>query len=154
MIAILSGIPASNAETPRVIVHLLDHTGKQETKSKFWIDWSKTWRGVVETREASGEESLRIIKKLKEALLNVEAIHFCGHDPIYGIEAIDTDGQRLRTILCFSCLTWVRPKQRLCIAGGRGKDNELCKMLREVIELPEEMLAEDTPSGGSSKEDR
>lgn len=129
----------SYAEVPRVTVHLLDHTDKQETKTKFWIDWSKKWRGIVSTEEASEEEAAKIVAKLRDSLTNFEAEHFCGHDPIYGIEALDSDGKCLKTSLCFTCLTWVKPKLRLSIAGSRGKDNELCKMLREVIELPEEL---------------
>ena len=143
-IIFLFGISLVHADTPKVIVHLLDHTGKQETKSKFWIDWNESWRGIVTTKEASEEESLELVTKLREALSNTEAEHFCGHDPIYAVDAIDAEGKRLKTSLCFTCLTWVKPKKRLYITGQRGKDNELCQMLREIIELPDELLAKDT----------
>ncbi|WP_193210428.1 hypothetical protein [Luteolibacter marinus] len=133
----------SFADEPALIVHLLDHTDKQETKTKFWIDWSNKSRGIVSTKEASTEDAAKIVAKLRESLTNVEADHFCGHDPIYGIEAIDSEGKRLKTSLCFTCLTWVKPKLRLSISGTRGKDNELCKMLRDIIELPEGLLASD-----------
>jgi len=142
------------AEVPRVVVHLLDHTGKQETKTKFWIDWNKNWRGIVSSKEAPKDGAAKIVAKLRESLTNFEAEHFCGHDPIYGIEAIDSDGKRLKTSLCFTCLTWVKPKLRLSIAGELGKDNELCKMLREVIELPQELLIEDRYQTKTKKDNK
>lgn len=125
-----------------MIVYLLDHTGKKETPTRFWIDWSKNWRGIIETKRASEEQAGEIIKTLRSSLSSSEAMHFCGHDPVYGIEAKDQDGKILKTSLCFTCLTWVKPDLRLDITGKRGPENELCKLLRAVIELPPELLEE------------
>lgn len=131
----------------KVALHLLDHTDEKKTERRFWIDWSKRWRGIVSSKVVTDEAAEEIILILRKSLRNTEASHFCGHDPIYGIEAIDTDGKTLKTSLCFTCLTWVKPGLRLSIAGERGANNVLCKKLREVIELPEELLESDsTPS--------
>ncbi len=138
-LSLLGFLPVS-AETPRVAVHLLDHIGKQKTKTRCWIDWSNQWRGIVSTKEVSGEDAGKIIRQLSESLKNAEAAHFCGHDPIYGIEATNAEGKSLKTSLCFTCLTWVKPGLRLNIDGERGANNPLCKALREVIELPSELL--------------
>jgi len=127
------------AEIPKVTVHLLDYTDQQETKAKFWIDWSKKWRGIVSTAKASDEDAVKIIAQLRSSLKHTEAMHFCGHDPIYGIEATDSKGNLLKTSLCFSCLTWVKPDLRLDIGGKKGIDNDLCKILRGIIELPAEL---------------
>lgn len=132
------------AGEPSVTVHLLDHTDKKKTKTRFWIDWSNSWRGIVETKTVSGEKAAEIIKTLRANLSNAEAMHFCGHDPIYGIQAKDEDDKVLKTSLCFTCLTWVKPKLRLEISGERGANNVLCKALRGVIELPPELLKEDS----------
>ena len=142
------------AEVPRVVVHLLDHTGKQETKTKFWIDWSKTWRGIVSTKKVSDEDAVKIIAQLRSSLKNTEAMHFCGHDPIYGLEAVDSEGKLLKTSLCFSCLTWVKPNLRLDISGKAGIDNELCKILRGVIELPADMLEQDSDQSTTTKDNK
>ncbi|RYD48035.1 MAG: hypothetical protein EOP85_04355 [Verrucomicrobiaceae bacterium] len=75
--------------------------------------------------------------------MNEEASHFCGHDPIYGIEATENSGKVLKTSLCFSCTTWVKPGKRLRIDGEPGSENILCKALREVIELPQDLLDEE-----------
>jgi len=130
--------PASPEDA--VTVHLLDPTGKRATKERFWIDWSNEWRGIVTTREATPEQSAKLVESFRRGLLKEEAGHFCGHDPIYGIVAKSADGKVLKTSLCFTCLTWVKPGKRLSIAGGKGAENELCKALREVIELPPELL--------------
>lgn len=140
VILALLGTSLVHAGEQTVTVHLLDHTDKKETKSRFWIDWSKTWRGVVATKAASETEAGKIIKLLGRHLTNSEALHFCGHDPIYGIEATNSSGKVLKTSLCFTCLTWVKPGKRLDIAGTPGPENVLCKALREVIELPKEIL--------------
>jgi len=129
----------SHADIPKVTVHLLDYTDQQETKAKFWIDWSKKWRGIVSTAKASDEDAVKIIAQLRSSLKHTEAMHFCGHDPIYGIEATDSKGNLLKTSLCFSCLTWVKPDLRLDIGGKKGIGNDLCKILRGVIELPAEL---------------
>ena len=142
------------AEIPRVTIHLLDHTDKQETKTKFWIDWSKTWRGIVSTKKVSDEDAVKIVAQLRTSLKNTESTHACGHDPIYGIEAVDTEGQMLKTSLCFTCLTWVKPRLRLEIDGEMGVDNELCKILREVIELPEDMLVQTTKQTITKKDNK
>jgi hypothetical protein len=131
---------ALRAAEPVVTVHLLDPTGKRETKARFWIDWSKAWRGIVTTRAATPEQAKALVALCRTSLVNEEAEHFCGHDPVYGIEATSADGKALKTSLCFSCLTWVKPGKRLSIAGERGVGNELCKALRAVIELPPELL--------------
>lgn len=128
----------------KVTLHLLDHTAQKKTETRFWIDWSKEWRGIVSSKVVTKETADEIITLLRKSLLNTEASHFCGHDPIYGIEAINTDGKVLKTSLCFSCLTWVKPGLRVDIAGELGANNVLCKKLREVIELPEEMLKAET----------
>lgn len=138
-LTLLSSVLALAGEA-KVILHLLDHTAKKKTETRFWIDWSKEWRGIVSSKVVTKQTSDEIIALLRKSLLNTEAMHFCGHDPIYGIEAIGTDGKILKTSLCFSCLTWVKPGLRLDIAGERGANNVLCKKLREVIELPEELL--------------
>ena len=68
------------------------------------------------------------------------ALHFCWHNPIYGIEATTVGGKVLKTSLCFTYVTRVKPSLRLNLAGERGADNELCRALRTVIELPVELL--------------
>lgn len=145
-LAFAAGVSAY-AETPALIVHLLDHTDKKKTDQRFWIDWNDKWRGIVETRRASPEEAEKIIEILKRVLLTTEAAHFCGHDPIYGILAVDSEGKKLKTSLCFKCLTWVKPKRRMDILGKRGTDNELCLALRSIIELPRELLDEESTAG-------
>jgi hypothetical protein len=138
-LTLLSSVIALSGEA-MVTLHLLDHTAKKKTETRFWIDWNKEWRGIVSSKVVTKESADEIIILLRKSLLNTEAMQFCGHDPIYGIEAIDTDGKILKTSLCFSCLTWVKPGLRLDIAGDRDANNLLCKKLREVIELPEELL--------------
>lgn len=140
VILALLGASLIHASAQTVTVHLLDHTGKKETKSRFWIDWSDSWRDIVTTKAASKEDARKITLLLRTSLTNAEASHFCGHDPIYGIEATDSAGKALKTSLCFTCLTWVKPGKRLVIAGKTGAENDLCKVLRSVIELPEELL--------------
>ena len=144
-LAVFSGTLASAAES-QVTVHLLDHTGRKKTEARFWIDWSKNWRGVVASKVVTGKAADELILHMRQSLLNKEAGHFCGHDPIYGIEAIGADGKKLKTSLCFSCLTWVKPGLRLNIAGERGANNALCRKLREVIELPDELLKPASPT--------
>lgn len=141
-----------HAAEPTVTVHLLDHTGKSDTKNKlvptkkgdtrtlFWIDWSRNWRAIDSTKVVSGQEASDIIALLRQNLSNSLAEHFCGHNPIYGIEATDSDGKILKTSLCFTCSTWVQPDKRLKISGTRGVENPLCKALRKVIELPKDVL--------------
>ena len=128
------------AAEPKVTLHLLDHTKKQKTEKRFWIDWNDEWQGVVETKAVSGEAAGKIIAQLEKSLLKEESDNLCGHHPIYGIEVTQQDGSVFKTSLCFSCCTWVKPKKRLAIAGKYGADNELCKMLRAIIELPKEVL--------------
>jgi hypothetical protein len=48
----------------------------------------------------------------------------------------------------------VKPKLRLSISGELGKDNELCKMLREVIELPQELLIEERYQTKTKKDNK
>ncbi len=134
------------AEEAKVSLHLLDHTDRQRTETRFWIDWNKNWRGIVSSKVLTGQPAEEIILTLRQSLETTEATHFCGHNPIYGIEAIDAEGKGLKTSLCFSCLTWVKPGLRLNIAGERGAGNELCRKLREVIELPEELLKAEPPA--------
>lgn len=101
----LCGTAFAYAGIPTLTVHLLDHTDIKQTESRFWIDWSKKWRGIITTRAATNEKAEKIIQILRTSLTNTEASHFCGHDPIYGIEATDSNGKTLKTSLCFSCLT-------------------------------------------------
>jgi len=96
--------------------------------------------GISKSKSIRGEEAQKIIALLRRSLANTEATHFCGHSPIYGIVAYREDGKKLITSLCFSCLTWVKPKTRLNITGKRGIENELCKALRAHIELPDSIL--------------
>ena len=144
-IGALFGTFPLHAEPSKVTIHLLDHTDKQKTQTRFWIDWSKTWRGIISSKEVAGEDAEKVIKQLRSSLKNTEALHFCGHDPIYGIEATGSDGKVLKTSLCFTCLTWVKPGSRLEISGEKGPDNKLCKLLREFIELPKELLTKEDP---------
>ena len=124
----------------KVTLHLLDHTEEKKTETLFWIDWCDKWQGVVETKQLSGEVANKIIAQLDKSLLKQESDNKCGHHPIYGIEVTRKDGSTLKTSLCFSCNTWVKPKTRLASAGKNGADNELCKILRTIIELPQELL--------------
>ena len=124
----------------KVTLHLLDHTEKKETKERFWIDWCDRWQGVVETKTVTGEVADKIIAQLGKSLLKEESDNLCGHHPIYGIVATQEDGTVFKTSLCFSCGTWVKPKKRLSIAGKHGVNNELCKTLRAIIELPQDVL--------------
>ena len=128
------------AAEPKVTLHLLDHTKKMETEKRFWIDWNEEWQGVVQSKTVSGKDAEKIIAQLKKSLLKHESDNLCGHHPIYGIEVTRKDGSTLKTSLCFSCTTWVKPKKRLSIAGKYGANNELCKTLRAIIELPKEVL--------------
>lgn len=151
IVAALLGAVQLAAAAPEVTLHLLDHTDKQTTKERFWIDWKKSRRGIVTTKTVTGEPAAKIVSQLRVSLRETEAAHFCGHDPIYGIEATDPDGKALRTSLCFTCLTWVKPGKRLDIDGVRGPENPLCKLLRETIELPKELLdAEKKAAGGTA----
>lgn len=143
-LSLLTSIHALAGEA-KVMLHLLDHTGKKKTERRFWIDWNNDWQGIVSSKVVTKEAADEIIILLRKSLLNTEAMHFCGHDPIYGLEAIDTDGKILKTSLCFSCLTWVKPGLRLDIAGELGINNVLCKKFREMIELPEDLLKAEPP---------
>ena len=128
------------ADEAKVTVHLLDHTDEKKTETRFWIDVNEQWRGIVKTKEVVGEQAKQLIAVLDHSLQWVDSRNRCGHDPIYGIELVREDGSTLKTSLCFSCSTWVQPDRRMTIAGEHGINNELCKKLREVIELPVEML--------------
>lgn len=140
------------AVQPTITIHLLDHTRKSDTKNKlvrtivgdtrklFWIDWSKKWRAIDSTKTVSEREAVDLIALLRRNLASSEAGHFCGHDPIYGIEATDSDGKILKTSLCFTCSTWVQPDKRLNINGPVGIENPVCQALRKIIELPKEVL--------------
>ena len=125
-----------------VTLHLLDHTDEKKTASRFWLDWNDRWRGIVESKKITGDRAEEIIAKLRRSLLPEESTNFCGHDPIYGIEAVAADGKVLKTSLCFKCVTWVQPKKRLTIAGKPGAGNALCRLLREELEIPEELRKE------------
>ena len=155
LLSILLLISASSCLTAgelSVTVHLLDHTRKSDTRYKldrpikgdkrpqFWIDWSKKWRDITVTETVKGAEATALNALLREALANSEAMHFCGHDPIYDIEAIDPEGKTLKTSLCFTCGTWVQPGKRLDIGGPPGIENPLCVALRKAIELPKAIL--------------
>ncbi len=133
------------AEGPKVLLHLLDHTDKIETPARFWIDWSRQWRGILASEMVTGAPAIEIVELLRSSLKNTQAKHFCGHDPIYGIVAVDENGLILQTSLCFTCNTWVRPNLRLDIAGQLGSENELCRKLREIIELPDDLRKPPTP---------
>jgi hypothetical protein len=140
------------AQEAKLTVHLLDHRDLEKSPARFWIDWSKKWRGIVQTEEASPEQAAKVIAILRTSLLKTLSTNLCGHDPIYGIEAVDEEGKVLKTSLCFSCLTWVQPGKRLAIAGQPGSSNELCKALREIVEIPEvlrdpEVEVKDLPGG-------
>jgi len=124
----------------KVTVHLLDHTDEKKTETRFWIDWCENWRGIVETKTVTGKAAEDIIAQMKQSLEDIESDKKCGHNPIYGIEVVYEDGSTFNTSLCFSCNTWVKPKTRMSIAGKHGAENELCKKLRAVIELPDELL--------------
>ena len=128
------------ADETKVTVHLLDHTDAKHTEHRFWIDWNEKWRGIVASETVTGEKAGELIEMFQQSLETTEALHFCGHDPIYGIDATNADGKVLKTSLCFTCVTWVKPGLRLNVAGERGADNELCRSLRTVIELPPELL--------------
>ncbi|MGY8644163.1 MAG: hypothetical protein ACKVJU_24090 [Verrucomicrobiales bacterium] len=123
-----------------VVVYLLDHTDKKKTETRFWDDWNNSWRGVVELKKVTGKEADALVALMKKSLLPEEATNFCGHDPIYGIIVKTEDGKTLKTSLCFKCLTWVCPKERLSISGKPGAENKLCIELRKIIELPPELL--------------
>lgn len=141
------------AAEPKITVHLLDYTRESDTENKltrrvegdkrplFWIDWSKKWRAIDSTKALSGREASDLIALMRQNLADSEAGHFCGHDPIYGIEFTDSDGKTLITSLCFKCGTWVQPDKRLNISGKpMGIEHPLCQALRKVIELPKVML--------------
>src|SRR5690606_35555876 len=102
--AILVQVGTTSVEegSPQITLHLLDHTDEQQTKTRFWIDWSKKWRGIVSTKSISGVEAEKVIKQLRVSLKNTEAENFCGHDPIYGMVATDEGGNVLETSLCFT----------------------------------------------------
>lgn len=152
ILLLIGGSSCLIAGEPSVRVHLLDHTRKSDTPNKFdrpikgdtrpqfWIDWSKKWRDIKATATVKGAEATALQALLREALANTEAMHFCGHDPIYGIEAMDAEGKTLKTSLCLTFGTWVQPGKRLDIAGPPGIENRLCVVLRKVIELPKEIL--------------
>ena len=141
LILTLCACALAQAAEPKVTVHLLDHTDKKKTEERFWIDWCDNWRGIVKTKTVRGEEASALIAQLEASLEGTPSDNLCGHDPIYGIVATKGDGTQLKTSICFSCNTWVKPKrQRLSITGEYGIDNPLCKALRRVIELPAEML--------------
>ena len=143
LISLFLAIPLFAAGAPeeesKVVLHLLDHTGKAKAKGRFWIDWNKSWRGIVQSRKVTGKEADAIIALLKKSLQPDEATNFCGHDPIYGIVATEENGKQLETSLCFKCVTWVRPGKRLVISGKPGADNPLAVELRKVIEIPQEL---------------
>lgn len=127
-------------ENPTLKVHLLDHTGAKQWENRFWIDWNEEWQGVVAVKTASPADTQKIIKLLQKSLDTTEAMHLCGHSPVYGIEIFESGQLILSTSLCFSCLTWVRPGKRYYLSGKVGAENALCKALRAVIELPPELL--------------
>jgi hypothetical protein len=129
----------SRAAEAKVTVHLLDHTHKKETKTRFWIDWADVWIGVVESKIVAGVEADNLVHLLRKSLLSTESLNLCGHNPVYGIEASTGDGKVLKTSLCFTCVTWVQPGRRLEISGTPGAENDLCVALRKVIELPVEL---------------
>ena len=132
----------AQAAEPMVIVHLLDHTDGKKTETRFWIDWSENWRGIAKTKIVTGEAADALIAQMEKSLMPHESPNLCGHDPIYGVEVTKKSGLRFKTSICFSCNTWVKPKKRLSIDGEHGIENELCKALRKVIELPAHMLPE------------
>ena len=144
-----------SAAEPKVMIHLLDHTGKSSKDKKFWIVWSESWRVIEQTKIIEGDEAQTIIDQLKVSLDTSESMHFCGHDPIYGIVARDKDGKTIITSLCFKCSTWVKPGirgrkgKRLNINGKRGKDNPLCLVLRKHIELPKVLLKQESEQGAA-----
>ena len=140
LILTLFACALAQATEPKVIVHLLDHTDKQETKERFWIDWCDNWRGIVKTETVEGEAAKEVITALSVSLSDFPSKNKCGHDPIYGVEVTYEDGSTFKTSICFSCSTWVQPNKRLSIKDGHGIDNPLCKALRKVVELPAEML--------------
>ncbi|MEM1223702.1 MAG: hypothetical protein AAGH40_13185 [Verrucomicrobiota bacterium] len=119
----------------RVILHLLDPEGSPVAGKQFWIDWNDEWMAVAEKKEIRSIEAKEIINLLAAMLLPDEATHFCGHSPVYGIEAFRADGVELRTSLCFDCLTWVQPNKRMSISGELGLSNLLCVQLQKHIEL-------------------
>jgi hypothetical protein len=129
-------ISASLWGEERITLYLLDTESPQSKNSRFWIDWKNEWMGVKEKKEIQGKAAEEIIALLTVALLPEEADHLCGHSPVYGIEAIRADGIKVKTSLCFDCLTWVRPNKRLWISGERGVENKLCVELQKYIKLP------------------
>ena len=133
----------SLAEEPRVLLHLLNQGEVQPKGKKFWIDWTEGWMGIKKSKTITGVDAEKIIALLRTSLKPTEATHFCGHSPVYGIVASGQDGKTLKTSLCFTCLTWVKPKMRLEITGEAGVENELCRLLRSHIELPPKMLKND-----------
>ena len=113
------------ADEPKVIVHLLDHTDPKNAEHRFWIDWNKKRRDIVASETVTGEKARELIEMFQRSLEETEALHFCGHDPIYRIEATTAGGKVLKTSLCFTCVTRVKSSLRLNLAGERGADNEL-----------------------------
>ncbi len=132
------------AVEPKVMVHLIEPLKENgaPNQKKFWIDWRDVWYAIVETKTVSGKQAASLVELMEQYLLNSEAMHFCGHSPVYGIVARRADGQLLKTSLCFTCGTWVRPGKRLYLGGEPGIKNPLCLELRKVIELPESVLKE------------
>ena len=146
----LSLCSISLSEDVKVVLHLLDHTGKKPTDKKFWIDWSESWRAIEKTKTIEGEDAQEIIDQLRVSLKTSHSQNFCGHDPIYGIIARDKEGKVIKTSLCFKCVTWVTPRRagqkgkRLHIVGKPGANNPLSLVLRKHIELPAALLKEPT----------
>ena len=79
-----------------MMLHLLDHTGKEPNGKKFWIDWSKSWRVIEQTKIIEGGEAQTSIDQLRVSLKTTECLNFCGHDPVYGIIAKDKKGKTIR----------------------------------------------------------
>ena len=119
-----------------ITLYLLDTESPPSNNNRFWIDWKNEWMGVKKKKEIEGKAAEEIIALLTVSLLPEEADHFCGHSPVYGIEAIRADGKKVNTSLCFDCLTWVRPNKRLWISGERGVENKLYVELQKYIKLP------------------
>ena len=142
------------AGEPSVVVHLLDHTGKGDTKDKnlrpdpkdlrklYWIDWSDTYRPIEQSLTVTGEKATGLIEIMRTSMPETEAGDFCGHNPIYGVEATRADGTKFVTSICFECGTWVLPQKRFHMPNSEreGIRSPLALALRAVIELPKSVL--------------
>ncbi len=132
----LSLMPLLQAAEPKLVIHLLDRSGKPPTEERFWVSWSKEWRGIIKTKSLTGEDAEKLLKLLKVSLSSTECDLLSGHDPTYGIVATNAEGKIIRASLCIRSLTWVKNRKRLNIRGDAGVKNKLFAALGKEIEPP------------------